>query len=104
VLHSLASTPNGAHALVQIEDLTPLTEAAPAHPDAMDVLRFAWLNSMTNFENKRDLSTRIDEALQSLVSSFTGTDAVTLLEFLGAFLRQADATVCLSITLITAIS
>ena len=100
----MASTPNGAHALVQIEDLTPLTEAAPAHPDAMDVLRFAWLNSMTNFENKRDLSTRIDEALQSLVSSFTGTDAVTLLEFLGAFLRQADATVCLSITLITAIS
>ncbi|KAL3953526.1 hypothetical protein PCL_04289 [Purpureocillium lilacinum] len=93
VLHSLASTPNGAHALVQIEDLTPLTEAAPAHPDAMDVLRFAWLNSMTTFENKRDLSTRIDEALQSLVSSFTGTDAVTLLEFLGAFLRQADATI-----------
>ncbi|KAJ6444680.1 ATPases NBP35 [Purpureocillium lavendulum] len=93
VLHSVASTKNGAHAVVQVEDLSPLTETAPAHPEAMDVLRFAWLNSMTVVDDKRALSAKINEAIQSLVSSFTGTDAVTLLEFLGAFLRQADATI-----------
>ncbi|UNI21514.1 hypothetical protein JDV02_007497 [Purpureocillium takamizusanense] len=93
VLHTLVSTQGGAHALVQVEDLTPLTEAAPAHPDAMNVLRFAWLNSMTTIDDRRNLSVKIDETLQNLISSFTGTDAVTLLDFLGAFLRQADSTI-----------
>lgn len=39
------------------------------------------------------MSLKVDQTVQGLVSSFTGTDAVTLLEFLGSFLRQADSTI-----------
>lgn len=93
LLHTLASSPEGARVLVGIQDLSPLTEIAPSHALVLDILRFAWLNGMAGVEDKRALSRRIDETTQSLASSFTGTDAVTLLEFLGSFLRQADPTV-----------
>lgn len=59
----------------------------------MDVLRFAWLNAMVVVEDKSSLSAGIDASMQALASSFTGTDAVTFLEFVSAFLRQADAAV-----------
>ncbi|KAF4591585.1 DUF1941 family protein [Ophiocordyceps camponoti-floridani] len=90
LLHTLVSFPEGARALVSCQDLSPLTENAPSHPLALDVLKFAWLNSMADAENRRRLSQKINVTLQGLCSSFTGTDGVTLLEFLGDFLRQAD--------------
>ncbi|KAM4055316.1 neurochondrin domain-containing protein [Hirsutella rhossiliensis] len=93
LLHTLASSPEGARALVGVQDLSPLTEIAPANALVLDILRFAWLNSMAGVEDKRALSHRIDETIQSLTSSFTGTDAITLLEFLASFLRQADSTI-----------
>lgn len=93
LLHTLVSSPNGAQALVRVEDLSPLTETAPTHAIVLDILRFSWLNAMAVVEDKRALSLRIDNTIQSLVSSFTSTDAVTLLEFLGSFLRQADSAV-----------
>ncbi|EQL00194.1 hypothetical protein G6O67_006192 [Ophiocordyceps sinensis] len=93
LLHTLASSPEGARVLVGVQDLSPLTEIAPSHALVLDILRFAWLNGMAGVEDKRALSRRIDETTQSLASSFTGTDAVTLLEFLGSFLRQADPTI-----------
>ncbi|KND92378.1 hypothetical protein TOPH_03255 [Tolypocladium ophioglossoides CBS 100239] len=93
LLHTLVSSPNGAQALVRVEDLSPLTETAPTHAIVLDILRFSWLNAMTVVEDKRALSLRIDDGIRSLVSSFTGTDAVTLLEFLGSFLRQADSAI-----------
>lgn len=62
----------------------------------MDVLCYAWLNSMTTDGDKRMLSSRIDDTMKALTSSFAGTDAVTLLEFLASFLRRADPTVSLA--------
>lgn len=94
VLHTLVSSQDGAKAFVKLDDITSLTEIAPAHAPVLDILGFAWLNAMTVVEDPASLADQVDTAIQSLVSSFTGTDAVTLLEFLGYFLRHANSIVC----------
>ncbi|KAL7798637.1 Neurochondrin domain-containing protein [Trichoderma afarasin] len=91
VLHALVSSQEGAMALVKVEDLSSITEIAPSHAVAMDILRHAWLNSMVVVDDTSYLAARIDHNVQSLVSSFRGTDAVTFLEFLGLLLRQASS-------------
>ncbi|RDA91517.1 hypothetical protein CP533_4559 [Ophiocordyceps camponoti-saundersi (nom. inval.)] len=95
ILHTLVSSTEGARVFVNCEDVSPLTEDAPSHPLVLDILGFAWLNGIAEGGNRDVLSQKIDKTLQDLASSFNGTDAVTLLEFLGAFLRQADSTVLL---------
>jgi hypothetical protein len=60
---------------------------------ALDVLYYAWLNAMEGSISRETLATTVDKTLKILVPSFSGTDAVTLLEFLGNFLRQADKAV-----------
>ncbi|KAJ4313505.1 hypothetical protein N0V84_009382 [Fusarium piperis] len=90
LLHTLVSSQAGAQAFIKIADISSLTEIAPTHAAVLDILSFAWLNSMTVVQDPSALATQIDAAIQSLVSSFTGTDAVTLLEFLGYFLRNAN--------------
>lgn len=93
VLHALVSSQEGAMALVKVEDLSSITEIAPSHAIAMDILRHAWLNAMVVVDDASYLADRIDRNVQSLVSSFRGTDAVTFLEFLGLLLRQASSEV-----------
>ncbi|KAF4456844.1 duf1941 family [Fusarium albosuccineum] len=90
LLHTLVSSQDGARVFVKVQDITPLTEIAPSHAPVLDILGFSWLNSMTTVDDPAAFSNQINETIQSLVSSFTGTDAVTLLEFLGYFLRNAD--------------
>ncbi|KAF5227371.1 hypothetical protein FAUST_11820 [Fusarium austroamericanum] len=91
LLHTLVSSQQGAQAFIKIEDFSSLTEIAPNHAQVLDILCFAWLNSMTGVEDHTALAKQVDDTLQSLVSSFTGTDGVTLLEFLGYFLRHANS-------------
>ncbi|RGP80256.1 duf1941 family [Fusarium longipes] len=91
LLHTLVSSRQGAQAFVKIQDFSCLTEIAPNHAQVLDILCFAWLNSMTDVEDRTALARQVDSTLQSLVSSFTGTDAVTLLGFLGYFLRHANS-------------
>ncbi|KAL2680809.1 hypothetical protein Neosp_008412 [[Neocosmospora] mangrovei] len=93
LLHTLVSSQAGAQAFIKIADISSLTEIAPTHAAVLDILSFAWLNSMTVVEDPSALTTKIDATIQSLVSSFTGTDAVTLLEFLGYFLRNANPSI-----------
>ncbi|TDZ27137.1 hypothetical protein C8035_v011935 [Colletotrichum spinosum] len=45
---------------------------------------------MDTTQDKKVLQTKTDATIQSLVAAFTGTDGVTLLEFLGKFLRNSD--------------
>lgn len=94
LLLTLASTAAGAQAILQVEDLSPLTESASTNPKALDILRFAFLNTMgSSSEQNIEVAVirkRVDETVQSLTASFKGTDAVTFLSFLGTFLRQAD--------------
>lgn len=93
-LVSITSFPEGARAFMNIEDISPLVEVAPAQPDALRVLSFAWLHAQNTSQDPAALRTKIDKTIQQLVSSFKGTDGVTLLEFLGSFLHHADPEVC----------
>ncbi|KAH7160043.1 Neurochondrin-domain-containing protein [Dactylonectria estremocensis] len=90
LLHTLVSSPDGAMAFVKLDDISTLTEIAPSHAPILDILSFAWLSAMTVVDDPSVLASQADAAIQSLVVSFTGTDAVTLLEFLGYFLRHAN--------------
>ena len=76
-----------------MDDLSPLTEMAPAQPLALQALYYAWLNAMGGSLSKETLAERISATLKILVPSFSGTDAVTLLDFMGNFWRQADKAV-----------
>lgn len=75
---------------MNIGDISPLTEVAPAHPEALQVLSFAWLHAQNASQDPPTLRNKIDTTIQQLVASFRGTDGVTLLEFLGSFLHHAD--------------
>lgn len=101
LLQTLVSSPPGAKIFVDIQDISPLTEIASAHAIVLDILSYAWLNSMTAVQDTSSLAARVSTTLQSLVSSFRRTDAVTLLEFLGYFLRNADSKVSLINTSVT---
>ncbi len=56
------------------------------------MLSLAWLNlaSVAEGKEKTFLRHKIDATLRALVSTFKGTDAVTLLRFLAPFLRSLD--------------
>ncbi|KAG6037560.1 hypothetical protein E4U41_004913 [Claviceps citrina] len=90
LLHTLVSTPEGAKAFVEAGDVSSLAELAPTHATVLDILSFAWLNGMAAVVEKHLLISQVADTMQSLVASFTGTDGVTLLEFVGNFLRRAD--------------
>ena len=90
LLSTLANAQHGAEALVRVDDLSPLTEMASTQPLALQVLYYAWLNAMGGSFPKEELAASVGRTLEILVPSFSGTDAVTLLEFMGNFLRQAD--------------
>jgi hypothetical protein len=96
LLYTLSSVPQGAKAIIEVEDLSPLTEAAPSSPLVLDIILYAFLNTMGTPEGKQTLVSRVNDTIQSLVSSFKGTDSVTLLEFLGGLLRQVDSSVSIS--------
>ncbi|KAG5920315.1 hypothetical protein E4U61_007968 [Claviceps capensis] len=93
VLHTLVSIPEGAKAFVEAGDVSSLAEIAPSHAAVLDILLFAWLNGMASIVEKHVLVLQVASTMQSLVSAFTGTDGVTLVEFVGNFLRQADPTI-----------
>ncbi|GFP59468.1 hypothetical protein ACSS6W_010812 [Trichoderma asperelloides] len=93
LLYTLVSCQEGAMALVRIDDLSSITEIAPSHAIAMDILLRAWLNAMVIVDDTSYLAGHMDRNVQSLVASFRGTDAVTFLEFLGQLLRQASSEV-----------
>lgn len=93
LLHTLVSTPEGAKAFVEVGDVSSLAEIAPTHATVLEIFSFAWLNGMAFIVDKHVLISQVADTMQSLVASFTGTDGVTLLEFLGNFLRQVDPAV-----------
>ncbi|KAE9567371.1 hypotheticall protein [Colletotrichum fructicola] len=88
---ALVVFPEGARVFSEIEDVSPLVEIAPSDPVALEIFAFAYINCMDLAEDRVVLSKKIDSTIQALVSSFKGTDGVTLLEFLGNFLRNSDA-------------
>lgn len=55
----------------------------------LEIFGRAWLNLMIIDGNKPILQETIDAVIRGLISSFKGTDGVTLLQFLGDFLRKS---------------
>lgn len=96
LLYTLVNSKNGADRFIAVEDTTPLTEIATTHAMVFDVFSRAWLNCMAAGTNAIGISQRMDKVIQALAVSFKGTDAVTYLAFLGAFLSQADPEVRLA--------
>ncbi|KAK1598593.1 Neurochondrin-domain-containing protein [Colletotrichum navitas] len=87
---TLVAFPEGAKSFLEVEDVSPLVEIAPSNSSALEVFGFSWINCMSLMQDRTALKTKIDGTVQALVSTFKGTDAVTFLEFLGKFLRNAD--------------
>jgi len=92
-LLSLVSQPEGAEVFTEISDLDSLTEIAPSQPLVLDIFSYAWLNATLSPETDKDkLRSEIDIRIGALVSSFKGTDAVTLMAFLADLLPRLDRT------------
>ncbi|KAK4211937.1 Neurochondrin-domain-containing protein [Rhypophila decipiens] len=89
-LLTLVSQPDGAQEFNQVEDLTPLTEIASSHQLVLKILEHAWLGGMLASSDKTALKSKLNKTVGNLVTSFKGTDAVTLLEFLSELLRSLD--------------
>ncbi|KUI64855.1 Uncharacterized protein C16C4.02c [Cytospora mali] len=89
-LLTLVSYPDGAKGFVGIEDVSPLVEIAPSHPLVLDVFLYAYAQSAPLVDDQSRLRTNIGKTVQSLIASFKGTDAVTLLSFLDQLLRRLD--------------
>lgn len=89
-LLTLVSRVEGAKEFVAIEDASALVEVAPSQPLALDIFLYAYSQSAAFTEDKAALKANIDQIVQSLVASFKGTDAVTLLAFVAELLRRLD--------------
>lgn len=94
ILLTLVSSLQGAQALLDVEDLSPLTEIAPSQPLVLDVFLYAFAQCSISAEDKLSLRNKVDQIAQALAVSFKGTDAVTLLSFLDQLLRRLDPQVC----------
>ncbi|CRK47777.1 hypothetical protein BN1723_007757 [Verticillium longisporum] len=88
-LLELVAFSEGAKSFIAIEDPSPLIEIAPSQPLVLEVFDLAWINCMAGSTDRTSLRPVIDESIKGLVSSFKGTDGVTLLRFLGNFLRRS---------------
>ncbi|RYP87133.1 hypothetical protein DL769_000592 [Monosporascus sp. CRB-8-3] len=86
-LLTLISFPEGARifAGLDIDEWTPLIEIAPEHPHVLSIFIWAWergTTALADQQSRTGMRNKIDRSIQSLVASFSGTDATSLLEFL----------------------
>ncbi|KAI1417664.1 DUF1941-domain-containing protein [Hypoxylon sp. FL1857] len=94
-LLTLITVPEGAtiFAKLEVDDWAPLIEIAPEHAHVLTIFIWAWERGTRDLEDEkaRDvMRAKIDSGIQSFVSSFIGTDATSLLEFISHVLRNLD--------------
>ncbi|KAI2463004.1 DUF1941-domain-containing protein [Annulohypoxylon bovei var. microspora] len=94
-LLTLITIPEGAKRFVDLEvdDWTPLIEVAPENSHVLSIFIWAWEKGTISIEDEKAralMRANIDSGIQSLVSSFIGTDATSLLEFISHVLRNLD--------------
>lgn len=80
---------------ISIDDVSSLVEIAPSQPLVLDVFLHAYAHAIVSPENSPTLRSSVDQTVKSLVASFKGTDAVTLLSFVDRLLRRLDPEVWL---------
>jgi hypothetical protein len=93
-LLTIVSRPEGALELLNIEDLSPLTEVSTQYPLALNILEFAWTNAATLSSEIDKVRKRIDEMIPVLQTVFKDTDAVTFISFMGTLLPGLAPEVC----------
>ncbi|KAI1143926.1 DUF1941-domain-containing protein [Hypoxylon sp. FL0543] len=94
-LLTLITVPEGAKifANLEVDDWAPLIEIAPEHSHVLTIFIWAWERGTTGLEDEQAreaMRAKIDSGIQSFVSSFIGTDATSLLEFISHVLRNLD--------------
>ncbi|KAI0180058.1 DUF1941-domain-containing protein [Hypoxylon sp. FL1284] len=94
-LLTLVTVPEGAKAFVSldVDDWSPLIEIAPEHSHILTIFIWAWEKGTTGLEDgqsREEMRAKIDRGIQAFVSSFIGTDATSLLEFVSHVLRNLD--------------
>ena len=87
-LLTIVSYPEGALEMLNIEELSPLTEITAQNALVLDILDFTWANAATSVTDIDKVRNSIDRTIPTLQNVFKGTDAVTLLKFMGAFLPK----------------
>lgn len=95
-LLTIVSQPEGALEMLNIQDLSPLTEISAQYPLALDILSFTWTNAATIPVEIEKVRRSIDIIVSALQVVFKGTDAVTLLGFIGSLLPKLAAEVSTS--------
>ncbi|KAE8454168.1 hypothetical protein EG329_005093 [Mollisiaceae sp. DMI_Dod_QoI] len=80
-LLTIVSQPEGSLELLNIEDLSPLTEIASQHPLVLEILSFTWVNSALTPSEISIVQRKIDQLMPILVVNFKGTDGVTFINF-----------------------
>ncbi|KAI1074459.1 DUF1941-domain-containing protein [Whalleya microplaca] len=94
-LLTLVTVPGGAKVFadLEVDDWTPLVEIAPENSHVLTIFIWAWEKGTSDLKDqttKDEMRDKIDKAIQSFVSSFIGTDATSLLEFISHVLRNLD--------------
>ncbi len=79
--------------MLKLEDVSPLIEIASEYCMVLEVFSFAWINLSAEPERQDLVRENMDKILPKLILTFKGTDAVTLIEFLGSLLQRLDSTV-----------
>jgi hypothetical protein len=82
-LSTIVSLPSGAQEFMKLEDVSSLTEIAPQQPLIMAIYSLAWSNASTEQSEIPAVKASIDNTLPLLLVSFSQSDAVTLLAFIG---------------------
>jgi hypothetical protein len=79
---------------MKIEDVSPLTEIAPQQSMVLDVFSLSWSSASTESSGVPKVKDRINKTIPMLISSFTRTDAVTFVAFIGDTLPKLPSQVC----------
>lgn len=88
LLSLVSSSPQACNAFAEVGDWSPLIEIAPKQPLVLSIFTWSWMNG--KFGNPEATREKIDTAISALVSSYKGTDAVTLLDFISKVLSRLD--------------
>jgi hypothetical protein len=91
---TLVSQLKGALEFLNIEDISPLTEIAPQQSIVLDAFSLAWSSASTEYPELPKVRDQINKTIPMLISSFTRTDAVTLVAFIGDTLPKLPSQVC----------
>ena len=76
--------------LLHVQDLSPLIELASQDSLVLEIFNYTWLNASIIPTEVQAVRNNIDKIVPSLLVVFKGTDAVTLLSFLGDLIPKME--------------